>query len=303
MATQAGIGVLIGLGIGSGVTAFLMQRIIRRQDNALQQSLNRLNRMQEDHAQDLNAALEKMAADHEQQLAAKIELYQDTHEEQLRELEAEYAARIAVLTSLDIQESNIQENNIQENTDAATPAIDSSEPIAEVPRSTLENPFIPIPDPWIDSGNDPLVTSPEPEAKPEPALSQPQSPSQSTPVATRPTTANPTSVSVPPKPASNLKLTQKATELGKAAAINRKDALHAIPQLGQLLKDSDADVRLAAVTALHESGSIKAIPFLRQALRDTDGRIVAAASAALSRFKGTKKTAPKAKTHKKKRRR
>ncbi|MEM9486926.1 MAG: hypothetical protein AAGA83_24910, partial [Cyanobacteria bacterium P01_F01_bin.116] len=90
MATQAGIGVLIGLGIGSGVTAFLMQRIIRRQDNALQQSITRLNRSQEDHTQELNAALEKMEADYEEQLALKIERYQDNYEEQLTELEAEY---------------------------------------------------------------------------------------------------------------------------------------------------------------------------------------------------------------------
>ncbi|MEO1181417.1 MAG: HEAT repeat domain-containing protein, partial [Cyanobacteria bacterium J06636_28] len=94
---------------------------------------------------------------------------------------------------------------------------------------------------------------------------------------------------------------QTAAALGQAAAINRKDAVRAVPQLGKLIKDNDADVRLAAVTALQESGSIKAIPFLRQALRDTDNRIVAAASAALSRFKGSKKAAPKA--AKKKRRR
>ena len=73
MATQAGIGVLIGLGIGSGITAFLMKRIIRRQDNALQQSLNRLNRIQEDHSQDLTTALAKLETDYEQQLAATIE--------------------------------------------------------------------------------------------------------------------------------------------------------------------------------------------------------------------------------------
>ncbi len=284
MATQAGIGVLIGLGIGSGVTAFLMQRIIRRQDNALQQSLNRLNRMQEDHAQDLNAALEKMAADYEQQLAAKIERYQDTHGEQLRELEAEYEARIAVLTNIDIQE----------NTDAATPTIESLEPVAESPQPPLENTFIPIPDPWTDPGSDSAVASPEPQA--QPAGSQPQPPVAATP-------ANPT-VAARPQPANQPELTQKASELGKAAAINRKDAIRAIPQLGKLLKDSDADVRLAAVTALQESGSIKAIPFLRQALRDTDGRIVSAASAALSRFKGTKKPMPKqVKPSKKKRRR
>ena len=87
MATQAGIGVLIGLGIGSGVTAFLMRRIIHRQDNALQQSITRIDRIQEEHAHELNAALEKMAVDYEQQLAAKIERYQDTHEVQLGELE------------------------------------------------------------------------------------------------------------------------------------------------------------------------------------------------------------------------
>lgn len=283
MATQAGIGVLIGLGIGSGVTAFLMQRIIRRQDNALQQSLNRLNRIQEDHAHELNAALEKMTADHEQQLAAKIERYQDTHEQQLRELEAEYEARIAVFTSV---------NNIQENTDTIAVTPPEHQPAEPTPeRSKPVNPFTPIPDPWMDAGSEP--TAPQrhhvevaPAASPSPVP---------------PTPEPATSVSV--KSVAQSELMQKATELGQAAAINRKDALRAVPQLGKLLKDNDAEVRLAAVTALQESSSIKAIPFLRQALRDTDSRIVAAASAALSRFKGSKKPAPKVKPSKKKHRR
>ena len=288
MATQAGIGVLVGLGIGSGVTAFFMQRIIRRQDNALQQSLNRLNRIQEDHAQDLNAALEKMAADYEQQLAAKIERYQDTHEEQLSELEAEYEARIAALTNL----------NLQENTDTIpiTESSEPSEPI-EAPQSSPANTFTPIPDPWTESDS-PLAERSKP-VPPEPAE---VTPSPTATPAHEAATAKP-SVSAPPKPVVNAALTQQATELGKVAAINRKEAIRAVSQLGKLIKHNDADVRLAAITALQESGSIKAIPFLRQALRDPDNRIVAAASAALSRFKGAKKPKQKAKNLKQKRRR
>ncbi|ESA35072.1 pbs lyase heat domain protein repeat-containing protein [Leptolyngbya sp. Heron Island J] len=288
MATQAGIGVLIGLGIGSGVTAFLMQRIIRRQDNALQQSLNRLNRMQEDHAQDLNAALEKMAADYEQQLAAKIERYQDTHGQQLRELEAEYEARMAVFAGI---------NNFPENTDTAVATPPTIEPSEAATESTQPvNPFTPIPDPWMEAGNEPA--SPEPDVVDV-------APAGSSPSAAPPSATSKSAKAAPATSASSARseLTQTAAKLGQAAGINRKDALRAVPQLGKLLKDSDADVRLAAVMALQESGSIKAIPFLRQALRDSDSRIVAAASAALSRFKGSKKPAPKAKSQKKKPRR
>ncbi|EKU97361.1 hypothetical protein Lepto7375DRAFT_6543 [Leptolyngbya sp. PCC 7375] len=283
MATQAGIGVLIGLGIGSGVTAFLMQRIIRRQDNALQQSINRLNRIQEDHAQDLNAALEKMAADYEQQLAAKIERYQDTHEEQLTELDAEYEARIAALTSIGFQEETnaVPETMADAVNEVSAPPIEATQPI---PEQT----FTPIPDPWAESNNPPGTIS-EPVAPPETVAT--------TPVET-------TTARGQPNASHDPQLTQTVAELGKTAALNRKEAIRAVPQLGKLTKDADADVRLAAITALQQSGSIKAIPFLRQALRDTDSRVVAAASAALNRFKGSKKPAPKAKkTNKTKRRR
>lgn len=297
MATQAGIGVLIGLGIGSGVTAFLMKRIIRRQDNALQQSLNRLNRIQDDHAQDLNAALAKAEADYEQQLAAKIERYQDTHEEQLTELEAEYEARIAALLGVNILASDDEPAT---GTPVETASPDSLAETAAVAGdvtspsvNNADNAFIPaIPDPWTEVSSSPVATAAAPENIPanEP---EPEPEATLTPVA----------APSPVKPDSSVERAQTAAALGQAAAINRKDAVRAVPQLGKLVKDDDADVRLAAVTALQESGSIKAIPFLRQALRDTDNRIVAAASAALSRFKGSKKAAPKAKAAKKKRRR
>ena len=273
MATQAGIGVLIGLGIGSGITALLMQRIIRRQDNALQQSLSRLNRVQEDHAQDLNAALAKMETDYEQQLAAKIERYQDTHEERLQELRAEYETRIAALSAGDR---------------AAGPGAADSPTAAKSSVSATPSPpsntFTPIPDPWAEPGSESAAPEAVPEAPPAPAAPEPVE---------RPR----------PKAADETELVQSAVALGKAAAVNRKDALRAIPQLGQLLKAQSADVRLAAVTALQESGSIKSIPFLRLALRDADGRVVAAASAALGRFKGAKKPASKTRKTKKKRRR
>lgn len=281
MATQAGIGVLIGLGIGSGLTAFLMQRIIRRQDNALQQSLDRLNRMREDHTQDLNAALAKMTADYEQQLAAKIERYQDTHEEQLSELEAEYEARIAALTNINSEEGSQDVEGL--------PTLNVSESAYDAPQPLVENAFTPIPDPWAETGSK-SVTAPAPDA-----------------AATTSPPVEPPPVTTPPIPSrsnvsSNRELTQTANELGKVAAINRKEAVRAIPQLGKLIKDSDAEVRLAAVEALQASGSIKAIPFLRQALRDNDSRIVAAASNALSRFKGAKKVKSKTKKNLKKRR-
>ena len=288
MATQAGIGVLIGLGIGSGVTAFLMQRIIRRQDNALQQSITRLNRSQEDHTQELNAALAKMEADYEDQLALKIERYQDNHEEQLTELEAEYEARIAALTNIDfhsqISETSAPDASLETETDTSATDADILQTAAiDEPQPTVDTSLAPIPDPWVETGSNPVETSA--------ALVEP--------------VAQATAASKPVRPQTpcEAELAQAAAELGKAAAINRKEAVRAIPQLGKLIKDNDADVRLAAVTALQESGSIKAVPFLRQALRDTDNRIVAAASAALSRFKGAKKPAPKAKSAKKKRRR
>lgn len=275
MAISAGIGVLIGLGLGAGITAFLMQRIIRRQDNALKQSFDRLSRIQEDHAQELNEALAKMEADYEQQLAAKIELYQDSHEAQLTELEAEYEARLAALT------------------DVVTEVADepAAEPELTEPADDTGAEFKPIPDPWSEAGEPPAVTD-------RPADS-------AIAVADMPTTPVPQPVdSVPPRSSAEDKEPAiAAATLGKAAAVNRKAAIRAIPQLGKLAKDSDPDVRLAAVTALQESGSIKAIPFLRQALRDTDSRIVAVASAALSRFKGAKKPAKKTKVSKKQRRR
>ncbi|MEM7062757.1 MAG: HEAT repeat domain-containing protein [Cyanobacteria bacterium P01_B01_bin.77] len=283
MAVSAGVGVLIGLGLGSGMTALLMQRIIRRQDNALQQSLNRLNRIKEDHAQELNAALAKLEADHEQQLAAKIERYQDTHQEHLSELQAEYEARIAVLMNVPIQEISedtalsLPIDNLEPGADSSS-AVASEADTASAEEPTVENAFTPIPDPWGESSTPdvaPQATTPIAEATISPSRPVPSQPD----------------------------LAQAATELGKAAAINRKEAIRAVPRLGKLLKDNNADVRLAAVTALQDSGSIKAIPFLRQALRDSDNRVVAAASAALNRFKGAKKTAPKAKTIKKKRRR
>ncbi|NEQ48642.1 MAG: hypothetical protein F6K11_00705 [Leptolyngbya sp. SIO3F4] len=294
MATQAGIGVLIGLGIGSGVTAFIMQRIIRRQDNALQQSLNRLNRLQEDHAQDLNSALAKMETDYEQQLATKIERYQDTHEEQLSELEAEYEARIAALIGVDIQVSN-------EEPETPTSAIENI-PIkaTPLPQPSTSIAFTTIPDPWSETVNQPVApkvaTVQTSEVAPEPETAP----------ATPPPTATTTTISSTPSRINSplaVELTETANELGKAAAMNRKNALRAVPQLGKLTKNNNADIRLAAVSALQESGSIKAIPFLRQALRDTDSRVVATASAALSRFKGAKKPTSKVKATKKKRRR
>lgn len=302
MALSAGIGVLIGLGIGSGVTALLMKRTIRRQDNALQQSLSRLNRIQEEHAQELNAALAKMEADYEQQLAAKIELYQDTHQEHLSELQAEYEARIAVLTNVPLQEMEdaaplpLPTDNLAAETDGATGSTDiagdgaaddaadgaTGRVIGNADQPIAENTFMPIPDPWGD-GSTSDAPAPQASAVTEASIPNPSA-------APRPVLVQPDSA-------------QTATELGKAAAINRKAAIRAVPQLGKLLKDDSADVRLAAVTALRDTGSIKAIPFLRQALRDSDSRIVAAASAALDRFKGVKKPAPKAKTPKKQRRR
>ncbi|MEO1179490.1 MAG: hypothetical protein AAFX51_01290, partial [Cyanobacteria bacterium J06636_28] len=159
MATQAGIGVLIGLGIGSGVTAFLMKRIIRRQDNALQQSLNRLNRIQDDHAQDLNAALAKAEADYEQRLAAKIERYQDTHEEQLTELEAEYEARIAALLGISPLASDEElstETSVETPIEPASPSPDSLAEASTAARDVTSPPidssvFMPaIPDPWTE---------------------------------------------------------------------------------------------------------------------------------------------------------
>ncbi|MEM9266881.1 MAG: HEAT repeat domain-containing protein [Cyanobacteria bacterium P01_F01_bin.13] len=304
MATQAGIGVLIGLGIGSGLTALLMQRIIRRQDNALQQSLNRLNRVEEDHAQNLNESLVKLEADYEQQLAAKIERYQDTHEEQLKELQAEYEARITALSNADTQP-------IAKEPGGTLPTVKTSEiiasnPAVDVTQSPPNRTFTPIPDPWAETSSKPVLV---PEPAPEPVA---------TPDVTTEPVAVPKAETTAPKSAaepsafmvtrftqadSDTELAQTAVALGKAAAANRKDALRAIPQLGKLLKAQNANVRLAAVTALQEAGSIKSIPFLRQALRDTDDRIVATASAALSRFKGTKKPAPKVKITKKKRRR
>lgn len=282
MATQAGIGVLIGLGIGSGVTAFLMRRIIHRQDNALQQSITRIDRIQEEHAHELNAALEKMAVDYEQQLAAKIERYQDTHEVQLGELEAEYEARIAALINIYIQETT-------EAPDAPPPAADYLEPEPEIRQTTTPIPvFNPIPDPWAEASSSPPATMPESVIAPPAKTAPPKSsaaPPESGAVSNPQTTQS--------APITQSERPQAVTELGRAAARNRKDAIRAVPQLGKLLKDDDADVRLAAITALQESGSIKAIPFLRQALRDTDSRIVAAASAALSRFKGSKKPAVK----------
>ena len=289
MATQAGIGVLIGLGLGSGITAFLMQRIIRRQDNALQQSINRLNRIKADHAQDLNEALVKMAADYEQQLAAKIERYQDTHEEQLSELEAEYEARLAALLSIELQaspEAMAETEPLLEPTkpaapDLTAPDLTTPEPAAKTPLSSpSDTVFTPIPDPWKDTGS---------PAAPAPASLEIAE--SATPPIANVDTASP----VRRDTTRQDNRAETVTNLGKAAAINRKTALRAVPQLGKLLKDEDATVRLAAVIALQESGSIKAIPFLRQALRDTDNRIVAAASTALSRFKGTKKSTPKSK--------
>lgn len=277
MATQAGIGVLIGLGIGSGVTAFLMKRIIRRQDNALQQSLNRLNRIQDDHAQDLNAALAKAEADYEQRLAAKIERYQDTHEEHIQELRAEYETRIAVLSA----------GSYSGEAEAAADSPTAAPPPVEATPVPPSDAFTPIPDPWAEPGSQPAVPEAAvPETMPAPVPEPVERP--------RPVRA---------KAADETELMQSAVALGKAAAINRKDALRAIPQLGQLLKAPNADVRLAAVTALQESGSIKSIPFLRQALRDADSRVVAAASSALGRFKGAKKPASKIKKTQKKRRR
>ena len=270
MATQAGIGVLIGVAIGVGITYFLMQRTIRRQNNAIQQALSRSNRLQDDHARELKATLAKMESDYEQQLAAKIERYQDTHEEQLTSLEAEYEARIAALTNVDLRE-------IPEDAVPAPPGLQPAAPPDLQPAA----PFSPIPDPWVEASgrrSPSPVTATMPPARPDTA---------------QPDTARPD--------AAPTAQAQAAAELGKAAATNRKIAVRVVPQLGKLLKDSDADVRLAAVTGLQESGSIKAIPFLRQALRDPDSRIVAAASQALSRFKGTKKPTPKA--VKKKRRR
>ncbi|MGD1857750.1 MAG: HEAT repeat domain-containing protein [Leptolyngbyaceae cyanobacterium] len=288
MATQAGIGVLVGLGIGSGITAFLMQRIIRRQDNALQQSLTRLNHLQEDHAQDLNAALAKAEGDYEQQLASTIERYQDAHEQQLTELEAEYEARIAALLGISGEESGAVDVTLEPV--VGSPAADAAEKDEfatqlNIPQPGTDQPFAAaIPDPWIETGqsSDVPAAGPAAVAEPEP-------------------TPKPTAT--PPRRTANSRDTELATvsELGKVAAINRKEAVRAIPQLGRLIKDSDPDVRLAAVTALQDSGSIKSIPFLRQALRDSDSRIVAVASAALSRFKGAKKPAvKKAKTTKKK---
>ncbi|NEP62565.1 MAG: HEAT repeat domain-containing protein [Symploca sp. SIO2G7] len=215
MAISAGIGVLIGLVVGVGITAFLMQRTIRRQDNAPQQCLSRLNRLQEDHALTLDKVLAKSES--------------------------------AALTST-----------------AALPA-DAAPTNLSVRRL-----FTPIPDPWAEPGNTSAAVD--------------------VPIAKKSATKRPVSVS--PKPNQNI---EYATELGKAAAISRKTAIYAVPQLGKLTKDGDPDVRLAAVTALQNSGSAKAIPFLRYALRDTDNRVVAAASTALSRFKGAKKPASKAK--------
>lgn len=302
MALSAGVGVLIGLGLGSGVTALLMQRIIRRQDNALQQSLNRLNHIQSDHAQALNAALAKVETDYEQQLAAKIERYQDTHQEHLSELQAEYEARIAVLTNVPLQEIDqdaslpLPTNNLDPEADSAAGIVTDTEAasatdIAAVSTTdtadepTAANAFMPIPDPWVDSSPSESIAAP-PAAAPSAETTTPK-PSAPRRPATTPQ----------PDPA------QMAAELGKAAAINRKEAIRAVPQLGKLIKDNDADVRLAAVTALQDSGSIRAIPFLRQALRDSDNRVVAVASTALNRFKGARKSTPKAKIIKKKRRR
>ncbi|MEO0350122.1 MAG: HEAT repeat domain-containing protein [Cyanobacteria bacterium P01_A01_bin.15] len=266
MATQAGIGVLIGVAIGVGITYFLMQRTIRRQNNAIQQALSRANRLQDDHAREMKATLAKMESNYEQQLAAKIERYQDTHEEQLTSLEAEYEARIAALTNVDLRE--IPEDAVSA---PATPPPDPQPAAA---------PFSPIPDPWVEASRRPAPGPAVPTARPD---------APDAPDAPQPDTTYPN------------KQAQAATGLGKAAATSRKIAVRVVPQLGKLIKDSDADVRLAAVTGLQESGSIKAIPFLRQALRDSDSRVVAAASSALSRFKGTKKPTPKA--IKKKRRR
>ncbi len=280
MAISAGIGVLIGLGIGAGITAFFMQRIIRRQDNALQQSLNRLNRVQEDHAQELNAALAKMEADYEQKLAAKIERYQDTHQTQLTDLEAEYEARMAAL------------GNFAPDSGDDAPAISESATTEAPPPANPPSPaarFKPIPDPWTDESIVQPVTpvAAEPAAAKAPANPEPASTSNSQPQSLSPSED----------------VVSHVAQLGKAVAINRKEAIRAIPQLGKLTKDNNADVRLAAITALQESGSIKAIPFFRQALRDTDSRIVAAANAGLSRFKGAKKSPKKTKKSAKKVRR
>ena len=288
MATQAGIGVLIGLGIGSGITAFLMQRVIRRQDNALQQSLSRLNRLQEDHAQDLNTSLAKMEADYEQQLATKIERYQDTHEEQLTELEAEYEARLAALTSITNQDSDSAPVISTPTEDISSTETASADAVSvDVTGST----FKPIPDPWTD-----ISTSAMDSPAPVTVAATKATPTAPATKSTAPSVTGPASITT----GGDLELTQTATDLGRAAATNRKEAIRAIPQLGKLTKDNNADVRLAAVAALQESGSIKAIPFLRQALKDPDNRIVATASAALSRFKGAKKPAQKVKKSTKK---
>ncbi|MEM6252993.1 MAG: HEAT repeat domain-containing protein [Cyanobacteria bacterium P01_D01_bin.156] len=288
MAISAGIGVLIGMGIGAGITAFFMQRIIRRQDNALQQSLNRLNRVQEDHAQELSAALGKMEADYEQKLASKIERYQNTHQEQLADLEAEYEARIAALGNF--------APDTEDNSDTPTPE-DNRIPPADITPAEAPSPtasFSQIPDPWTDEA----IAAPaavEPVIAENPTLHPP---------ATASGAASSTSQKRPPSASSaSAVMVSRATELGKAAAINPKEAIRTIPQLGKLLKNNDADVRLAAITALQESGSIKALPFFRQALRDTDSRVVAAANAGLSRFKGAKKAPKKVKKTSKKGRR
>ncbi|MEO0869832.1 MAG: HEAT repeat domain-containing protein, partial [Cyanobacteria bacterium J06642_11] len=175
--------------------------------------------------------------------------------------------------------------------DAATPAADD------------DSFTTPIPDPWTEaSGQVPEPDVAEPEGAAEPEAPEPEAPEpEATEIAPEPPrTAAPEAapqtvipqIITKPQPAADSPINQ-VTELGKAAAINQKQAIQAVPQLGKLTKDTNADVRLAAITALQAAGSIKAIPFFRQALRDTDNRVVAAATEGLNRFKGAKKTVKK----------
>ena len=78
-----------------------------------------------------------------------------------------------------------------------------------------------------------------------------------------------------------------ALGLGKIAAANgfRVELLPAIPILGKLSKDLDAQVRLSAVEALGAIKSDKVIPFLQSSLRDTDGLVVQAANLAIGKFR------------------
>jgi HEAT repeats len=78
-----------------------------------------------------------------------------------------------------------------------------------------------------------------------------------------------------------------ALGLGKIATANgfRVELLPAIPILGKLSKDLDAQVRLSAVEALGAIKSDKVIPFLQSSLRDTDGLVVQAANLAIGKFR------------------